>query len=620
MYIKHVTIKNYRNFGNPPFEIDLKPFTLILGENNIGKTNLVNALSLIFSQEITVFRKRILEINDINFSAISQFKNEICDLSTPPEKICFPEVRIDVFIIDMNEQQQSILGSWANDTKITETQLTYLFTPKQSFQKLEYINKCRERIINSNQPANTRGSLVDFPIQEYRYFLFGGNDPNKDLENYWLQMLKMEILEALRDAPKELIASSDHRLLYRILSRNPENDYNDIKQILSLLDEKVATNPGLEGIKTDVKNLLNRVSLETSANDNKVDFRFAGMETVEILKKLGLIYGVNPIDISRNGLGRNNLLFISLVLSQLSANSLQGDKIHFRLIGIEEPESHLHPQLQDHLAENIEQIRNDFAEEMQIIITSHSTHIAAKLSLENTCVLYSDSNTGVTTAHYVLQGLDGKKEANTISYLKRYLDSTKSRMLFARKVILVEGFAEQFLIPEFFKIYAGEEKTIEKIGCNVINVNGIAFRHFLKIITNGYFIKCLVLTDQDTGTKTENRAEQLKADFNQSKLVSIETTGFSTFEKDLINANKAGNGKKLFLWTLKATKPSSGEKFEQATGNNDIDVESFFEEIKDYKSEFAFRLAEYTKLMPGMLTIPEYICRGFDFILTQQNG
>jgi len=426
----------------------------------------------------------------------------------------------------------------------------------------------------------------------------------------------MEILEALRDAPRELIASSDYRLLYKILNRNTETDYNEIKQILDQLDEKVAANSNLATIKSDVTKLLDRVSLQTLTNDNTIDFRFAGMETTEILKKLGLIYGGNPIDISRNGLGRNNLLYISLVLSQLSASNIQGDKTHFRIIGIEEPESHLHPQLQDHLAENIEQIRDDSAEEMQLLITSHSTHIAAKLSLENTCVLYIDPNSGKICSHYILNNLDHKKDANTISYLKRYLDATKSRIFFARKVILVEGFAEQFLIPEFFKVYNEKDITIDKLGCNVVNVNGVAFKHFLKVIASGYFIKCLVLTDQDTGTKTENRADQLRSDFNIPDLISVEVTTLSTFEKDLIEANKAGEGKKLLIETLKAVKPSSGIEFEKATGENNIDVEAFFAQIKNYKSEFSFQLVNKIQDMPDALDIPNYIKRGFNFLLS----
>ena len=70
MYIKHLLINNYRNFGDPPFAVDLKPFTMVLGENNVGKTNLLNALGLIFSQEIIISRKRILEIDDINYATV----------------------------------------------------------------------------------------------------------------------------------------------------------------------------------------------------------------------------------------------------------------------------------------------------------------------------------------------------------------------------------------------------------------------------------------------------------------------------------------------------------------------------------------------------------------------
>ena len=615
MFINLLRVKNFRNFGDPPFEIELRPFTLILGENNIGKTNLVNALGLIFNQEITVFRKRMLEVDDINYDAIKKFKDEVCDLTLQPDKVDFPEVRIDVFATDLTQDQQAIVGSWAVDQNITVAQLTYLFALKQSFQKVEWINKTRENLQASGLPPEKWINLVIFPINGYRYSLFGGNDPAKDLESYLLQMLKMEILEALRDAQKELIASSDYRLLYRVLSRNTSANYNDIKQILDQLEEKISSNANLAAVKGDVTKLLDQVSLVTTSNDNKINFRFAGMDTVEILKKLGLVYGANPIDISRNGLGRNNLLFISLVLSQLSAQSFQGEETHFRLIAVEEPEAHLHPQLQDHLAENIEQIRNDSAHILQLLITSHSTHIAAKLSLENTCVVFADATTGKTQSHYVLNGLDPKNDIDTISYLKRYLDATKSRIFFTRKVILVEGFAEQFLVPEFFELAYGAGQSLEKNDCNVVNVNGVAFRHFLKIMQNGYFIKCLVLTDQDTGTKTENRADKLAAEFNQPNLISVKVTKLSTFEKDLIDSNKSGEGKQILLKTLKQIKPVSGEKFEKDTDKNDIDVEAFFSEIKDYKSEFSFRLIEQIKLFPDKFVIPDYIRDGFDFLV-----
>ena len=65
MHISKLSIENFRNFGDPPFEIQLKPFTLLLGENNVGKTNLLAAVSLLFGQEISVAQRRVLELDDI---------------------------------------------------------------------------------------------------------------------------------------------------------------------------------------------------------------------------------------------------------------------------------------------------------------------------------------------------------------------------------------------------------------------------------------------------------------------------------------------------------------------------------------------------------------------------
>lgn len=136
MYIRQLTIKNYRNFGELAFTIELKPFTLILGENNIGKTNLLNALGLIFSQEIMIFKKRFLEIDDINYTTVQKFKRQVCDLTIEPEEVVFPEVSVEVILTDMNEDQESVVGDWfINPPELTEAKLTYVFSPRANFDK-----------------------------------------------------------------------------------------------------------------------------------------------------------------------------------------------------------------------------------------------------------------------------------------------------------------------------------------------------------------------------------------------------------------------------------------------------------------------------------------------------
>lgn len=75
MYISKVDIKNYRNFKD--FSIELKPFVTVIGENNIGKSNLLEAMFLVLSHDISVYKKRKLEIEDFNFQCIDEFKKAL---------------------------------------------------------------------------------------------------------------------------------------------------------------------------------------------------------------------------------------------------------------------------------------------------------------------------------------------------------------------------------------------------------------------------------------------------------------------------------------------------------------------------------------------------------------
>ena len=99
--------------------------------------------------------------------------------------------------------------------------------------------------------------------------------------------------------------------------------------------------------------------------------------------------------------------------------------------------------------------------------------------------------------------------------MAKYLDASKSALFFARKVILVEGISEQLLIPEFFKIKYNEN-TLEQKGITLINVNGVAFSHFLEVIKAGYFIRGVAYTDSDQTRKTSERAIDLQEKYDSS--------------------------------------------------------------------------------------------------------
>lgn len=624
MYISKLSIKNYRNFGEQIFSIPLKPFTAIIGENNIGKSNLLDCIGLVLSQDITMFKKRFLDIDDINSKTKDNFKKSIVDVIEDEiiddSKVKFPEVKVQLIFDGLDEDQLAIAGDWFYEKTFTKVKLTYWFKPRAGFKRQEWIERqisnLRKLIIEGNVVKGELFNHVEFPIDQYEYVIFGGDNPVNKCDPYFLKMFKLEILDALRDAKKELVANGEYKLLYRILNKNYESDFTEIQSILSELNKKLKENKRLDSIKGELTAYLDRVSLTNPSELNSIDFNFSSPEVSEVLKKLSIVYGENPVSIDRNGLGKNNLLFLALVLSHLASQTDDKTKLAFRVIGIEEPEAHLHPHLQTHLAKNLCEVSNfgnngDEKKDTQIIITSHSTNITTSIDLSTLVILYKDK--GVINYHYILEGFSNKKEGQDhIKYLKKYLDATNSSMFYARRLILVEGISEQILIPLFFELQY--KKTLESIGSNIINVNGVAFKHFLEIIKNGYFIKCGVLTDRDLGKKTEKRAENLKREYcNYNDVISVEYND-DTFEKEIIKFNMKGKGRELLLRVFKQLHPIKYKELKDQWAIN-IDIKNYFENIENDKSDFAFSLhEELTKDSTGF-TIPEYIVSIFDFIM-----
>jgi len=618
MIIEKLTIRNYRNFRS--FEIKLKRFNLIIGENNIGKTNLLNALGLIFSPDITFFFLCNLEVDDINYQTIQDFKSEVKKATKLEDlKDKFPEVKIEVILAGFNPDQEAIVGDWFTgewntDISKNKAKITYLFSVNHTKKIEEWFKKTKETISKNNP--------IDFPINRYSYSIFGGDDRTKRIDYYWLSFLKMEFLDALRDAKTQLMASGKNTLLNKVLTVQTENKIDDIKRMLLELKEPINKDGSVfSSIKKDIEDFLKRISIEDS--ENKITFNFIGVESSNILKKINLIYGTNPINIERNGLGRNNLLYISFLLSQLMQQIEKEDKrVFYRLIGIEEPEAHLHPHLQVHLSRNID---TESSDERQIIITSHSTHITSQLSLDDTIVLYHDENENRIKPYYLQFKNIPKKSKN---YLSRYLDATKATLFFARKVILVEGISEQLLIPEFFKIIYNQ--SLEQNGITLINVGSIAFEHFLRILKLGYFIKGLVLTDSDSETEAKHRVVVLERGYRDIEHIMICKTKNTTFELDLIESNSKEIGKEFLLDALLKTRRNKGIQAKKQIGNSEIhDSKDFFKNIYEkgkinFKAEFAMNLLavlkdEQNKDKRKLFNVPEYIEDGFNHIVSS-NG
>jgi putative ATP-dependent endonuclease of OLD family len=615
MHICKMEVQNYRSLR--AFTIELKPTTLIIGENNIGKTNLLNAISLILNNEIISYQKRGLSISDFNYDTVQKFKKSVAELTIVSSDIDFPTIAIEATFTDFNnDDEEALVSEWYEDDTHKTATLKYEFYCNLA-NKTKWVNSIRDALPivteelegeQKEKAEQLRIDSVDLPILDYKYRITAGLGGIKP-DSFQLAPIKIDFLDALRDAKTELSASRENRLLYRILNNRDESEYTDIKSSADELNKAISTDKNaLFTIKNDITELLDVLSLETDPSKKDINFSFSNLNLSELLKKISLEYGDKPISIENNGLGRNNLLYMALVLSHIQSKAKVPD---FRLIAIEEPEAHISPILQKHFAESVTDngFFND-SSNRQIILTSHSTHISSYLDVNNTVVIFN--NKGKLDSHYLLSGIkDDAKGKRTKNYLRKWLNATNSIMFLSRRIIFVEGIAEQILIPKLFEIHFGSKP--EKMNCQIVNVNGVAFRNFLTVVNNGYFIKSAVITDSDSETKTKDRAITLKKDFD-GKHIQVCISDQTTFEKELIAANSIGTGRTLLNKAIKNTRPNKSKEpdvVKQFTKK--LIPDEVFELIGEHKAEFAFDLLNELDNNSKFI-IPPYIIDAFKFV------
>lgn len=457
VYISKITIENFRLFGSgaQAFTLALNPgLTALVGENDAGKTAVIDAIRLVLGTR----DQELLRIDTADFHHPAGEQS-----------------RADQILIRLQFRELTLADRGAFAEYLTydqmggeaDTTLIVTWVVKRNTKD----NSSRRTLPPEwRTGANADGPLLDFGARS---------------------LLTATYLRPLRDAERAMSAGRGSRLSQILQhakeiksigvgfdsSTNPNPDPKTLS-VLGLGDYASYLFGESEGIKRARKRLNDEYLEPLSFANDLLNARIGvsgaqddALRLRQLLEKLELVLAgaTDAASLHGRGLGSNNLLFMACELLLLVTES-DG----FPLLLIEEPEAHLHPQRQIRLMSFLQaqaaQSRPD-GQQIQIIVTTHSPNLASELKLRNLALIEGARAFPLGEGHT-------KLSKNDYRFLERFLDVTKANLFFARAVLIVEGDAENILVPA---IAALLDRDFRRYGVSVVNVGGVGLGRYARI-------------------------------------------------------------------------------------------------------------------------------------------
>lgn len=492
LYISRVKIKNFRNFIDVDVRLNHKQ--VIIGENNVGKTNFLRAIQLILDQSLSD-EDRNLQESDFNETIKNPMQNG-------------EEIRIDIYI-DGYKENKTILCVLSNAT-IVEDDKEYL---KISYRFYKHIDASGN--------------------ENYVYKIFMGYNENRIFGSNERKYLNIKVIKALRDVESEMKnfrMSPIKRIIneYDISSDDLEYITDEYKKVGDKLID-------LDEINDLMRNLNYRFGKTIGTNIFSLSLQAVDIDPNKVLSSLRLLMANRmPSD---NSLGLNNILYITLMLHILRDKTIRtflnkeqydklvkyngsdilslayeytakgnytlrdnissdiSDKLYcfmsnsplsndgVTIIAIEEPEAHLHPIYQRLIYRDVIKNNNN-----SIILTTHSTHVLSVAQIDTIVNLHTFNGFTMVNSTALL---DNSK--NEFMDLQRYLDVKRGEIFLGKGVILVEGVAEEYLIP---KMAEQMKYNLDAMGIVICNINCTNFTPFVKVL-DSLQIPYVIITDGD---------------------------------------------------------------------------------------------------------------------------
>lgn len=483
MFLEKLSIKKFRSINNITLEFN-KGVNIIIGENNAGKSAIIDALRICLS-----IGKQWREIGIRNDEDFYLDVTEISDELAP--------IEFDLYFKIEDELDRYYFNS-----------MVYQDADNPENQNIQIHFKYFLE-------TNAKGNKV------LRWSIWGGELEGQLIKPEEAQLIYYSYLAPLRNAEQELRPYTKENKVTSLFKeitkyfKEGEDGQEEVnldlakKNELAQKLENVINDDDWTGLIKTGENSINGHlrNSDIESKTTKINLRFLEYKYENIVKGVltrkpvysdeligDEIFKQKYFDVSQNGLGDNNLILSAAVLGDIE--NRRKEKIeHYYALLIEEPEAHLHPHKQNTFFNYLNCLQ-DFGS--QIFITSHSPTITAKSKLDNLIILQKTAN-NIASFTIKKSELNPKNKA----YLRKFLDVTKSQLFFANGVILVEGISEALLIPVFAKLI-NPTFDVDKNGIEIVNINGVAFESFAKLFNSNIATKrlhsrCSIISDDDKG-------------------------------------------------------------------------------------------------------------------------